>query len=501
MLDTNPHCVVIPRTIYGVIGMSTEARDEKKAEKKGWVRAVQWIAILGGLFVSWLIGNDWLRPVGPLKTAGHALHENACAKCHIGSKFLRVRRLVVDITPNSKCLGCHDETLVHNANQEKEYRRCVQCHDEHGDELIVGDKLCFECHRQLKTKNGPSERFANVNSWAEHPEIRLLRGEPARKKTSLSPAAQMLAELLGQTWKDNTALEFSHRVHLTSDKVRISTAGLKRALTCNDCHEKETDDDDVARVEWKPIAYTQHCESCHSGELRLSLPALGTKDNGDRAQDTPDRARLIEARQAGDKVTLEIPHVHPNVVQPTVEKQLRNYFEQQFGEKIESPESANIPGETKQQEDRSKLFPGERPQQQPNPKLNVEEWLAEQRKIADRSLFPDNVRDGRQGTGCAYCHIVHNDGKGSVQIEKPYLPKRWLIHSKFSHNDHARTKCDVCHAKADSSRETADILLPSIKTCQECHGRDGAQSAARGDCIECHVYHRHSLNAPNVDVP
>jgi len=46
--------------------------------------------------------------------------------------------------------------------------------------------------------------------------------------------------------------------------------------------------------------------------------------------------------------------------------------------------------------------------------------------------------------------------------------------------------CTECHA-ALTSRETADILIPGIATCEKCHhsGADAAESR----CFECHTYH------------
>ena len=36
------------------------------------------------------------------------------------------------------------------------------------------------------------------------------------------------------------------------------------------------------------------------------------------------------------------------------------------------------------------------------------------------------------------------------------------------------------------SKETTDVLLPSVAVCRECHRERGG---ARTGCVECHVYH------------
>jgi predicted CXXCH cytochrome family protein len=45
--------------------------------------------------------------------------------------------------------------------------------------------------------------------------------------------------------------------------------------------------------------------------------------------------------------------------------------------------------------------------------------------------------------------------------------------------------CTQCHA-AEQSTRTADIILPSQKTCVECHSPKGG---VRDACSTCHNYH------------
>ncbi|MFP6764131.1 MAG: cytochrome c3 family protein, partial [Planctomycetaceae bacterium] len=81
------------------------------------------------------------------------------------------------------------------------------------------------------------------------------------------------------------------------------------------------------------------------------------------------------------------------------------------------------------------------------------------------------------------------------------IPNRWQPHARFSHKAHQMMNCAECHDGAVRSEQTADILLPDIKLCQECHSSTPKQPqggsplrhfGARADCIECHTYHDHS---------
>jgi len=64
---------------------------------------------------------------------------------------------------------------------------------------------------------------------------------------------------------------------------------------------------------------------------------------------------------------------------------------------------------------------------------------------------------------------------------------RWMPHAKFDHGAHEGFTCESCHAKALTSTESSDILLPGIATCKTCHAPGPEHAEAR--CFECHTYH------------
>jgi predicted CXXCH cytochrome family protein len=50
--------------------------------------------------------------------------------------------------------------------------------------------------------------------------------------------------------------------------------------------------------------------------------------------------------------------------------------------------------------------------------------------------------------------------------------------------------CTACHTHIPQSRVSADINVPGIELCRDCHQQGGrAVSAAPGGCFECHSYH------------
>jgi len=91
---------------------------------------------------------------------------------------------------------------------------------------------------------------------------------------------------------------------------------------------------------------------------------------------------------------------------------------------------------------------------------------------------------------CLFCHILGSpDGasqsaqfKGANSntqvsesrtlfptVEKTAIPERWLPFSTFDHKAHSILTCVACHEAAPHSKETKDVLLPSIGSCRNCH--------------------------------
>src|SRR5205823_15024000 len=64
---------------------------------------------------------------------------------------------------------------------------------------------------------------------------------------------------------------------------------------------------------------------------------------------------------------------------------------------------------------------------------------------------------------------------------------RWFPYSRFSHESHRMLDCQGCHTGAAASTQTADVLMPTIDTCRQCHNRTTV--GVRSDCLECHIYH------------
>ena len=141
-----------------------------------------------------------------------------------------------------------------------------------------------------------------------------------------------------------------------------------------------------------------------------------------------------------------------------------------------------------------------------------------------RALMPGGV--------CGDCHIPTTSG-GQPDVMPVRDQDRYFTGGYFTHTDHLEEDCTSCHA-ADTSNASADLLMPGIAVCRDCHVGDdalGVQAAlawpygkARGvkapltpvssvagdrsadevpsSCAMCHSYHPRGDNGSGTpDMP
>ena len=89
---------------------------------------------------------------------------------------------------------------------------------------------------------------------------------------------------------------------------------------------------------------------------------------------------------------------------------------------------------------------------------------------------------------CGECHTPAGT-RGSLEVMPVTQPARYMIHGWFDHDDHKQESCTSCHA-ADRSDSSADLLLPVIAQCRDCHQGESARTAeVPSSCAMCHSYH------------
>ncbi len=396
-------------------------------------------------FLPTLHGTHQAAPV----SKAHTMIGQNCGTCHDQS-FQPVVRMfgaknAVSVSDKT-CNDCH-HGAIHHANQAHE-PACASCHREHqGHEVLashVADRQCVECHRELtshvKLGEKPTILTGITHFNRDHPEF-----QPSLKGT-----------------KDPSQIKFNHKAHLelafddlrrAQEKVgRDDLKGLGAKMACADCHQM----DDERRY-LKPIRYENHCARCHA--LNVALV-------GDFAGNLKQSAAMFSKTP--------LPHRKPQTVRAVLRDRLVE-FAQQNG-----VVSSKVP---------SVLRP------LPWKPVTDEQWswASDQAKKSEAVLFMNRQWSKNESlTGCSHCHIEKDHAGGLPVYEKTEIPSRWYTHSAFNHGSHRSVSCADCHdknaagVKVADSTTAADILMPTLQSCQECHQGSGA---ARNACVECHRYH------------
>lgn len=244
---------------------------------------------------------------------------------------------------------------------------------------------------------------------------------------------------------DPATLKLDHEKHLEANL--LSPEGRVQ-LVCADCHRAGGPDGQM-----KPVEFEAHCQRCHQLGFDVRRP---------------------EARA---------PHAAP--------EQVRTFL---LGTFSRAPELDRLtPRELERRVLRDPAF---RRRLEPSP------GVVEQAGRAERFLFE---------SACATCHAV-DLAASPPAVAPPAVPRDWLPHARFPHERHGAAQgleCVDCHGGARESTETAEVLLPSIEVCRECHGAGGGGPGTRvaatggervpSDCTDCHGYHRGALGTEGTE--
>ncbi len=448
------------------------------------VTAVTFAALLVGFFGPW----QWrFISAGPVSSQHHGVvfsqmkhswpGEDGCAACHTAAHGdlrewtraafrarpgpLEPHRLHTvtagDMTEiDRNCLACHPGHRFHQPNVMRDHS-CSSCHREHqgrGRMPAPADAECLSCHGNatvMEASRKTAEKLPPSAFNFRQAEGRVLFHVP-RPEQGYTMVFKSFAtdhpefQVHAQHLKDTNSLNFNHALHL-SDLVKLNG----QSLACADCHRP-----DAAGAHFQPVTFARNCQGCHALQFDARNPQM------------------------------RVPHGDPASVRSYLRSLPTQYADLARRSGLTTDvDTAKFVAEQMRQI-RERVFSGENLEQQvffasdPSRQLAVGAGLG---NISARARF----------AGCAYCHDVKPGGAdGLPQIARVTTPDRWLIRGEFHHAKHAIVACTECHA-AQFSRSTADIILPTKKSCAECHSPAGGVSQ---NCSTCHSYHTvHSTHA------
>jgi len=300
--------------------------------------------------------------------------------------------------------------------------------------------VCTQCHAHLRTRDGQPPYVTSIAGFDDkHPEFAPLRS--------------------GNT--DPGGVRLNHYVHLQPNLIGPNNTRVQ--MTCEDCHRSTASGDWPYRApQMRPVAasdanfsrshmqgymqvpeFAKHCAACHT---------------------------LQFDKRFGNE---QVPHDKPEVVHAFLLKRFREYIAVHPEAVHEaSPPDRQIP-------ERVRI---------PQVARNAAEWTEFCVTDAEWLLYAKT---------CKQCHTLKPTSSPLPEVAKSSLTARWLSHAEFDHHAHGMLSCTTCHTHAPASRETSDVLLPGIQTCQQCHRPQGpAKEAAEGSCFECHQYHDWTKTKP-----
>jgi hypothetical protein len=435
---------------------------------KFWLSLV--LPLLALIWISWrgFSGDHRVYSSGRMSKA-HAVLEKDCAACH-----LRTAGAFSAKTADAACLDCHDGPIHH---AEQIYApNCTTCHIEHRGRISLvatSNASCAQCHARLLTRSGNLPLWAHIRSFEDgHPQFAALRSVGDARAS------------------DPGTIKLNHAIHMKP--IRRGPNGPNVQLECGNCHRSTAAKADLTFADEKYRAATV---SYKESDEFLPVRAESLKPpRSETGRELMAPVRFANACAACHLLTFDrrfdfgVPHDKAEVIHAFLVRTFREYIAAHAGEvRVQRDPGRDLTGKPLPPEFRT---------------LTPAQWVIDRTAVAEDLLWRKT---------CKQCHTLSfsakslrrkielsvsqgndSDALASVSGELPKVAPanislQWMPHAKFDHGAHEGFTCVSCHAKAMTSTEWSDVLLPGIETCKKCHAPGPEHAESR--CFECHTYH------------
>ena len=388
-------------------------------------------------------------------SAPHAILETQCAACHVQKASVFSAKV-----QNQACLSCHNGPIHHSSQVSTP--DCATCHTEHRGRINIvatSEKSCTECHANLRTTGAASLYSQHIRDLADgHPEFAVIR----------------------ENRRDPSTIKLNHALHMKP--VRRGPTGPIVQLNCSDCHRPA-----AAKNSWSyaDASYAPGSPTSESVNKSASNGDALPPHNPPTGRELMAPVTFANACASCHLLSFDIrfsegvPHDKPEVIDAFLKKKFQDYV-------------AAHPSELRSARDPDRDLTG-RPLASRIQTLTAAQWVAVRTSDAEQLLWRKT---------CLQCHRLSFDRNSKLPhvhqaatlagdvvplVAEASVPSRWMPHAKFDHEAHGGFTCVSCHEKALRSSDSADLLLPGIKTCQTCHAPGPEHAESR--CFECHIYH------------
>jgi hypothetical protein len=415
---------------------------------------------LGWILRANVLGHQDVYSPGPVSEA-HAVFGDRCSLCHLSTASFRAP--VADGT----CLACH-EAPAHNQRQTFA-PACSSCHVEHRGAMRLADtayNACAQCHGDLKSNDGVIRFDPHVSGFdRHHPEFAAVRSGRDPGTVNLNHNVHLQPTIFGPAGAVQMKCDDCHRPLNVDEPWPYSVAVVQPAsqqpvlVGATGAQQRKRRSVEVGPGAYMtPIRYVNQCAACHVLQFDplIPVPAPHTKPELVHAFIVQ---KLTEYAVANPSVL----RTDPASALSYDEEGPRNFL-RPLGESTDQRNIMRPPGDGRSQA------------------LTATEWVQRRTAKAEKLLWSKN---------CNICHeSTVGGGEGLPTSVKAVIPPRWFPHAEFDHEKHRMMSCISCHNRIPQSQLTADVNVPGIDICRDCHQQGGrAVSAAPGRCFECHSYH------------
>jgi len=342
-----------------------------------------------------------------------------------------------------KCDACHQVAFRHVRDTA-----CLECHAKTGQHVpaamhpatLFEGARCATCHRDhkgVKTTHRDDDRFCVGCHRDIHAKAAEAKAKNASDFLKDHPAFAVAKA-------SASGLKFPHDKHLDPKGVKSPTKGRVQ-LECASCHKP-----DASGRSFEPISMAKRCQECHSLQFE---PAVTTR---------------------------EVPHGKPEEAAAVISDFYANLALQGTPDSFQK--AFGVPGEGLLRRVGS---PSDEQRQ------NALALASRKANRVAADLFEARV--------CKQCHDVSViPAKAGIQsrqfdIAEVKLSPHRMPHARFDHKAHGNVKCVDCHDVMRAKR-IADVALPKIEKCRECHGGSmPAEGKVTSNCLMCHSFHNEAM--------
>lgn len=388
------------------------------------------ITPLRKLSADWPLTPDQSWNPGTLLRA-HQSFGKACGTCHV-IPFQQVQNKVCQEC--HKTIGEHVDIKLLSADLFPD-ARCASCHRDHkgeyGGEYGGGRGLARQDEHFCIDCHTDIKRVMPTSQTGDVTDF--VQRHPEFKLSLPGSNGRYIRVRQSDKPKESSNLHFPHSAHLVKKGVRSPNGRV--VLECSNCHQL-----DAGNKLFKPINMKEMCLECHSLQFE---PA-------------------VTARQ--------VPHGSVDEVMLTLKEFYASIALQDIPVDVIAPPDLlrRKPGKQLSEEERQVAFA----------------WANRKAQKIAEDLFEVRV--------CNVCHEVTKimDQTGdSFNITPVRISQHWFSKARFDHGKHRSFACIDCHA-VEKSKQSADIAIPDITVCRNCHSGAEAQTGKIiSTCLTCHGFH------------